>query len=41
MVLDQIQAVYIHCNEVTYLVTYYDQPQSKAVRRSKKTVVDS
>lgn len=41
MVLDQTQVVYIHCNEVTYLVTYYGQPQSKALRRSKKTVVDS
>lgn len=37
MVLDQIQAVYIHRNEVTY----YGQPQSKALRRSKITVVDS
>lgn len=37
MVLDQIQAVYIHRNELTY----YVQPQSKALRRSKKTVVDS
>lgn len=41
MFLDQIQAVYIHCNEVTYLVIYHGQPQSKALRRSKKTVVDS